>query len=164
MIFHDGWNNKVEERHVLATREKLINAEIEECNPQFAMIIARCMADINAKVTTLGASYAQQYILKKGLDKIEERGAEAATKELDQLHKRNCFTRDKSIKGRLVYNGKLTREWLSREEAANPTAALESIMLTASVDAKEERDVMTADVPLRIFKHICLIWKKVKSE
>ncbi|MGC9211833.1 MAG: hypothetical protein ACP5FU_06765 [Nitrososphaeria archaeon] len=55
--------------------------------------------------------------------------------------------RDKSIKGRMVYNGKPTREWLSREDAASPTVALESIMLTAIVDAKEKRDIMTADVP-----------------
>ena len=55
--------------------------------------------------------------------------------------------RDKSIKGRLVYNGKPTREYLDREDTASPTAALESIMLTAIVDAKEERDVMMADLP-----------------
>ncbi|MGC9197302.1 MAG: hypothetical protein ACP5IL_17920, partial [Syntrophobacteraceae bacterium] len=55
--------------------------------------------------------------------------------------------RDKSIKGRMVYNGKPTREWLSRDDSASPTVALESIMLTAIVDAKEKRDVMTADVP-----------------
>ena len=55
--------------------------------------------------------------------------------------------RDGSIKGRMVYNGKPTREWLSREDSASPTAAQESIMLTAIVDAKEGRDVMTADVP-----------------
>ncbi|MGC8532999.1 MAG: hypothetical protein ACP5M1_13275, partial [Acidiphilium sp.] len=48
--------------------------------------------------------------------------------------------RDKSIKGRMFYNGKPTREWLSREDAASPTVALESIMLTAIVDAKEKRD------------------------
>jgi len=55
--------------------------------------------------------------------------------------------RDGSIKGRMVYNGKPTREWLSREDSASPTAALESIMLTAIVSAQEGRDVMTADVP-----------------
>ncbi|MGC8483977.1 MAG: hypothetical protein ACP5OE_10090, partial [Thermodesulfobium sp.] len=51
------------------------------------------------------------------------------------------------IKGRMVYNGKPTREWLSREDAASPTVALESIMLTAIINAKEKRDIMTADVP-----------------
>jgi hypothetical protein len=45
--------------------------------------------------------------------------------------------RDTSIKGRMVYNGKPTRKWLSREDASSPTAALESIMLTAIVDSKE---------------------------
>jgi hypothetical protein len=55
--------------------------------------------------------------------------------------------RDGSIKGRMVYNGKPTREWVSREDTTSPTASLESIMLTAVVDAKEDRDVMTADVP-----------------
>jgi hypothetical protein len=54
---------------------------------------------------------------------------------------------DKSVKGRMVYNGKPTRERLSREDASSPTAALESIMLTAVVDATERRDVMTCDIP-----------------
>ena len=91
---------------------------------------------------------------------------------MDQLHRRNCFTpidvatmskkerrksvdalmflgekRDKTIKGRMVYNGKPTREWLSRVDSTSPTAALESIMLTAIVDAKEGRDVMSCDIP-----------------
>ena len=55
--------------------------------------------------------------------------------------------RDGTVKGQLVYNGAPTREWLSREDSSSPTAALESIMLTAIVDAKEGHDVMTADVP-----------------
>ncbi|MGC8497872.1 MAG: hypothetical protein ACP5NL_07805, partial [Thermoplasmata archaeon] len=122
------------------------------------------MTEINSKATTLGASFAQQYILQKGFMKLKKAGDE-------QLHK-NCFTpidvtklsadekrktmealmfltekRDKSIKGRMVYSGKPTREWLSREDAASPTVALESIMLTAIVDAKEKLNVMTADVP-----------------
>jgi hypothetical protein len=36
---------------------------------------------------------------------------------------------------------------LSREDSTSPTAALESIMLTAIVDAKEGRDVMSCDIP-----------------
>jgi hypothetical protein len=36
---------------------------------------------------------------------------------------------------------------LDKEEAAAPTASLESIFLTAIIDAKEGRDVMTADIP-----------------
>ena len=47
----------------------------------------------------------------------------------------------------MVYSGKPTREWLTREDSASPTAALESIMLTAVIDAHEGRDVMCADIP-----------------
>jgi hypothetical protein len=47
----------------------------------------------------------------------------------------------------MVYNGKPTREWLSREDSASPTAALQSIMLTAVIDAHEGCDVMTCDIP-----------------
>jgi hypothetical protein len=48
---------------------------------------------------------------------------------------------------RMVYNGKPTREWLSREDSASPTAALKSIMLTAVIDAHEERSVMMCNIP-----------------
>ncbi len=47
----------------------------------------------------------------------------------------------------MVYNGKPTREWLSREDSASPTAALESIMLIGVIDANEGRDVMTCNIP-----------------
>ncbi len=47
----------------------------------------------------------------------------------------------------MVYNRKPTWEWLSKDDAASPTASLEAIMLTAVIDAKEGRDVMTADIP-----------------
>ena len=58
-----------------------------------------------------------------------------------------CEKRDGTIKGRMVYNGKPTRKWLTREETASPTVALESTFLTAIVDAKEGRDIMTNNVP-----------------
>ena len=45
------------------------------------------------------------------------------------------------------YNGKPTREWLTRKDSASPMAALESIMLTAVIDTHEGRDDMCADIP-----------------
>jgi hypothetical protein len=47
----------------------------------------------------------------------------------------------------MVANGKPTREWHTREEASSPTASLEGIFLMAAVDAKEKRDILSADVP-----------------
>jgi hypothetical protein len=93
-------------------------------------------------IQTGAAHFAQQYILQKGLKKFGQKGSDAATKELKQLHDRVCFEpisvadmsqseirksmealmlltekRDGTIKGRMVYNGKPTREWLSREDS-----------------------------------------------
>ena len=51
------------------------------------------------------------------------------------------------MKGRCVYNRKPMQNWLTREDTSSPTAALESVMLTSSIDAKEECDVITANVP-----------------
>ena len=55
--------------------------------------------------------------------------------------------RDESVKGRMVYNRKPTREWLSREDYASPTVATESVTLTSFIDTYKKRDVITADVP-----------------
>jgi hypothetical protein len=114
----------------------------EEMNIEYgsneAMQIARFIQDITMNVNKHGASFAQQYMLQKGLKVFGNKGHEASMKEIDQLHKRTCFAplkvkemkpseskkaqmalmfltekRDKSVKGRMVYNTKPTREWLS---------------------------------------------------
>jgi hypothetical protein len=106
------------------------------------------------------------------LKKFGQKGSDAATKELKEFHDRVCFEpisvadmsqseiqksmealmlltekRDGTIKGRMVYNGKPTREWLSCEDSTSPTVSLESLIITAVIDAYEGHDVMTADVP-----------------
>jgi hypothetical protein len=77
-------------------------------------------------------------MLQKGLKVFGNKEHEASMKETDQLHKRTCFAplkvkemkpserkkaqmvlmfltekRDISVKGRMIYNSKPTREWLS---------------------------------------------------
>jgi len=54
--------------------------------------------------------------------------------------------RDMTVKARLVYNGKQTRERISKEEATSPTVLLELIMLTAPINVKEGRDVVSVDI------------------
>jgi hypothetical protein len=170
--FPDSDQFELENCHNLMVDARNGNNRMIEYDLEGAMIAAEWIVEINNKATVQGASFAQQYMLKRGIKKYGERGSEAAMKELDQLHQRNCFTpidinkltpsekrkaqealmfltkkHDGKIKGRMVYNGKPTREWLSREDAASPTVSLESILLTAVVDAHEGRDVMSADVP-----------------
>ena len=51
------------------------------------------------------------------------------------------------IKGRMVFDGRKTREWITKEDSASPTATLEGILLTLTTNAHESRDVTSADVP-----------------
>ena len=158
--------------NLLAAEEKPDPSLERQYNTEEAPVLARIMMDMNVKYGVGEKCFGQQYMLNKGLKLFGDKGKAASGKELKQLHDRLCFApksvaemtpletaravdalmflsekRDGTIKGRMVYNGKPTREWLSREESASPTAALESIFLTAIVDAKEGRDVMTNDVP-----------------
>jgi hypothetical protein len=117
--------------HNLVAQVKPNEEKIIEYGSNEAMLIARfILQDITMNVNKHRASFAQQYMLQKG--------QEALMKEINQLHKRTRFAplkvkemkhserkkaqmalmfltekRDKSVKGRMVYNGKPTREWLS---------------------------------------------------
>jgi hypothetical protein len=169
VMFTEDELKQLEYCHNLVSQVKPKKEQIIEYGLSQVMLIARFIQDITKQH---GASFAQQYILQKGLKVFGKQGHEALKKEIDQFHKRTCFAplkvknmkpskrkkaqmalmflmekRDKSLKGRMVYNRKPTREWLWREDAASPTAALESIMITGVIKAKEQRDVMTCDIP-----------------
>jgi hypothetical protein len=99
-------------------------------------------------------------------------GEEAAYAEIEQLHSRGCFKpihiesygpesrrqvmesimfltekRDGTIKARNVTDGRKQRTWMNKEGASSPTVMLESLLLTAVIDAKENRDVCVVDIP-----------------
>ena len=54
--------------------------------------------------------------------------------------------RDETIKGRMVAGGNKQRGTIDKEDAASPTAALESVLLTSTVDDEEEKDVAVIDI------------------
>jgi hypothetical protein len=56
-------------------------------------------------------------------------------------------TKDKTIKGRTCANGSTQHKYVNRKDTTSPTAATKSILLTATIDAEEGRDVMTVDIP-----------------
>src|SRR6056300_1355 len=144
-----------------------------EYSEERARLIAQMIQQIKTRVTSGdGVSFIQQYYITKGLKVFGDRGHEAAMKELKQLVERNCWKpidvgkmtpsekqkavdammllakkNDGTIKGRCVFKGSETRDWLSRENTASPTASLEGICSTCVIDAHEERDVMTVDIP-----------------
>ena len=55
--------------------------------------------------------------------------------------------RDKKVKGHTCVNGSKQRGWISKESAALPTAATESVMITAAIEAYELRRVIMLDIP-----------------
>jgi len=55
---------------------------------------------------------------------------------------------DGNVKARLCANGSVQREHVAKEEAAAPTVALESVFVTATIDAKEKREVVTINIPV----------------
>ena len=104
-----------------------------------------------------------QYSLKKGLKKFGKRAEEAITKEFLQLHLMDTFQpilrqrpvrrreggslesfmflkekRDGKIKGRTCADGRKQRETSEKQDVTSPTVALESVLLTSTVDAYEE--------------------------
>ena len=143
-----------------------------EYSRETGKVIARHIHHIRNLIVRKETSHATQYMLKKGLKIFGEDGVKASKAELTQMHQRICFKpelvknltpmerkramrglmilrqkKDGTTKGRLAYNGKPTRTWISREEASSPTASQEGIFLTSTVDANERRDIMSVDIP-----------------
>ncbi len=52
-----------------------------------------------------------------------------------------------AVKARSCANGNPQREHITKEESAAPMVALDSVFLTSTIDAKENREVVTIDIP-----------------
>ena len=111
-------------------------------------------------------------MLGKGLKVFGTEEPPVCKAEIKQMHDQRCFksiavaelTRQESVrsqeglilltrkisdsvKGRLVYNRKATRDWISKENTSSPNVGTDSIMMTCAVDAYGRRDIMTSAVP-----------------
>ena len=110
--------------------------------------------------------------MNKGIKKIGQKGMDAATREMKQLHNRTVFEgikiedmtpldrkramesllflvekRDGKIKARTVANGSTQRAYIDREDSSSPTVATDALLITGVLEAKQGRDIMTNDVP-----------------
>ena len=113
-----------------------------------------------------------QHHVSKGLRIFGEKGTNAVLTGLKQLHDKhvmeplhgNQLTRkEKSaalqylmflkqkrsgkIKGRGCADGRKQRLYMDKDEVSSPTISTESLLLTCMIDAMEERDVSTVDIP-----------------
>jgi len=113
-----------------------------------------------------------QMSAREGLKRFGKDAADALIKEWKQLDDLNVFdgkhfhdlsSEDKKkalrlvqlikekrcgmIKGRTCADGRSQRKYIPEEEASSPTVTTEALLLALIIDAKEGRDVATADVP-----------------
>jgi hypothetical protein len=120
----------------------------------------------------LEATALTQYNLKRGLKEFGNDGIVTLGKEMEQLHARkvakpvdgNKLTAEKKratlqylmflskkrcgrIKARGCAEGRKQRKTTSKEDASAPTAAIESVMLSVTINAMEECDLATVDIP-----------------
>jgi hypothetical protein len=147
-----------------------------EYSTETAMVVTKTIDHYNCMLTatTLHNKYAflETFSLKKGLKQFGDKCYDAAFNKICQLHERAVFKpvnvseltaleqkramesliflvekEDGRIKARACANGSNQREYVNKEDSASPTVATESILLTAAIEAKEGRDVMTANIP-----------------
>jgi hypothetical protein len=113
-----------------------------------------------------------QYSMKKGLKVFGPPGVDAVLKELKQLYDRKVIApkrgtmlskEDKKaslqyaiflkkkhtgvIKGRGCANGRKHRPYTAKEDTSLPTVAIEPVMLSCLINAKEYRYVAMVDIP-----------------
>jgi hypothetical protein len=113
-----------------------------------------------------------QYNLKQGIKKFGDQGKAAVLTELRQVYDRDVmdpvnkfnltpagrkgalpylmFRKEKrggTIKGRGCADGRPQRNYMSKKETSSPTVATEALILTCVVDAIEEPDVATCNIP-----------------
>jgi hypothetical protein len=116
--------------------------------------------------------FTHQYNLKQGIQKFGDNGEAALLVELQQLYDRSVmdpinkynllaeerkgalrylmFLKEKrcgTIKGRGCADGWKQRDYMTEQETSSPTVATEALLLSCVIDAVEERDVATCDIP-----------------
>ena len=89
---HEEYYNKTEVMHNLIATVHPNPEEDTEYASDHAMLIRCVITEFNLKINMFGANFAQQYLLSKGLKKYGRKGKQATSEELNQLHRRNCFT------------------------------------------------------------------------
>jgi Reverse transcriptase (RNA-dependent DNA polymerase) len=127
---------------------------------------------VNIEKKQVNHQFVQTYSLMKGMKHFGNKGKEAAMNEMKQLHERNVFEpvriedlnnnerkramesliflvekRDGTVKGRACANGSVQRPYIDKGDATSPTVSTEAVLNTSVLEAKQNRDVMTADTP-----------------
>jgi hypothetical protein len=123
-------------------------------------------------LAAMASMATEQMSMKKGLKAFGGLGWDAVRSEMQQLHDRKVMRpvrkgdlsadeikrtlnylmflkrkRSGKVKGRGCADGRKQRLWTRKEDSTSPTACTESVLTTCAIDAKEDRDVATVDIP-----------------
>ena len=109
--------------------------------------------------------------MNKGIKLFGTKGNDSVETELRQLHDRKVikpvlpadlfkqkwkslaylmFIKEKrceKIKGRGCAGGRKQKGWMDKKDTSSPKVSTQALMLSCMIDAKENRDVATADIP-----------------
>ena len=143
-----------------------------EANKQLEILLAQLEEHAEEVDPRVIQTVMTQLTLKAAIKTWGNDAVIAAESEMKQLHWRNSFRpvkwndlneRQRSmileshifmkmkktgeIKGRTVAGGNKQRGYIDKEESSSPTVATESVIITAMIDAEEEREVAVIDVP-----------------
>ena len=55
--------------------------------------------------------------------------------------------RDGAIKARVCANGSTQRTYIYKNKATSPTITTEALLITVVIDTKQQRNIMTLDIP-----------------
>jgi len=153
-------------RHREGLRERKLPRTAEEIK------LPRSVHRDMANLTCAEELALTQYNLRQGIRIYGDAALAAVAKEMQQLHDRKTISprhahvlsekekrgslnylmfikkkRDGIIKGRGCADGRKQRLYKTKAETSSPTVRTESLLLSCVIDAKEERKVMTCDVP-----------------
>ena len=160
------------QQHLHVSEEQAI--EYDDDIAQYAAMLLQSLQEgvkVKSKKPSRKANLLVNYSLGQGIKKFRHRGFDAAKGEMKQLHDRSCWkpisvqtltpTERKKALESLIFlvekkcgkikvhhcaNGSKQRKWMRPKEAASPTVVTESVLLTATVEANERRDIATFDI------------------
>jgi hypothetical protein len=154
-------------------RRNVRPSRYDDFNYAFFDYMRNCAGATMSDKQFVHAFVTAQMSAKKGLQVFREEGASALMKELTQVvtmevmsgchaheltreQKRRAlrylmFLKEKRcgrIKGRGCIDGRKQRLWKNKEDTTSPTVSIEALLLSCMIDAREERDVATIDIPV----------------
>ena len=55
--------------------------------------------------------------------------------------------KNRILKARTCANGSIKRNYIAKDDASSPTVSTDSVLITKAIEARQKRDIPTADVP-----------------